>query len=285
MVDSSGKNIAIVCNPLAGAGRATRLAAAIRGELQKRDLAHTLFTGRWPASFGGFTEVWIVGGDGTLNYFINQYPQIQLPLVIFRGGTGNDVHSILYGKLHWKEQVKRVLALPPKPLDAGICNGRLFVNGAGIGFEGEVARQLSGQKKLPGKISFLAVILQKILYYRSKKYTLTMEQEKSKERFLFISVMNGKRAGGGFMISPASVFHDGLLDIVLVKPLRVFQRLRYLPVIEKGKHLNLPFIRHTRTSAIVIEGDEPIQAHLDGEYYVASTIEINVLPAAFYFRY
>jgi diacylglycerol kinase (ATP) len=32
------------------------------------------------------TEAWIVGGDGTLNYFINLYKEIAVPLVIFKGG-------------------------------------------------------------------------------------------------------------------------------------------------------------------------------------------------------
>ncbi len=285
MIASERKNIAIVCNPLAGAGRATRLAAAIKKELEGRSLTHTLFRDSWPLSFHAFSDVWIVGGDGTLNYFINHYPDIQLPLAIFRGGTGNDVHSILYGKQNWKEQIEYVLKTAPKPLDAADCNGKLFINGTGIGFEGEVARSLTGKKKLPGKISFLAVILQKIFSYRSKHYSIISEDFTTDDRFLLISVMNGKRAGGGFMVAPASVFNDGLLDMVLVKPLGIFQRLRYLPVIEKGKHLELPFITYLRTKKVSFESRQPIQAHLDGEYYTALKIAIRVLPAAFYFRY
>ncbi len=285
MIASERKNIAIVCNPLAGAGRAKRLATAIKKELERRSLTHTLFTDSWPLSFHAFSDVWIVGGDGTLNYFINRYPGIRLPLAIFRGGTGNDVHSILYGKQSWKEQIEYVLKTAPKPLDAADCNGKLFINGTGIGFEGEVARSLTGKKKLPGKMSFLAVILQKIFSYRSRHYNITCDEISSDERFLFISVMNGKRAGGGFMVAPASVFNDGLLDMVLVKPLGIFQRLRYLPVIEKGKHLDLSFITYLRTKKVCFESRQPIQAHLDGEYYSASKLEISILPAAFYVRY
>src|ERR1044071_5221240 len=90
-------NIAIVCNSLAGVGRAVGLADKISSELTEKNISHSLFKGNWPAEFNGFSDVWIVGGDGTLNYFINQYPNIRLPLVIFNGGTGNDVHWLLYG--------------------------------------------------------------------------------------------------------------------------------------------------------------------------------------------
>ena len=67
------KNIAIVCNPLAGAGRAVMLAEIIAQELTKKNIAHTLFKGAWPHHFNHFTDVFIVGGDGTLNYFVNKY--------------------------------------------------------------------------------------------------------------------------------------------------------------------------------------------------------------------
>ena len=81
------KNIAIICNQLAGAGRAVTLAQKILGELSGKQVFHSYFKEHWPADFNDFTDVWVVGGDGTLNYFLNHYPDIKLPLVIFNGGT------------------------------------------------------------------------------------------------------------------------------------------------------------------------------------------------------
>ncbi|MEY2918283.1 MAG: hypothetical protein RIS73_1997, partial [Bacteroidota bacterium] len=91
------KNIAIVCNSIAGAGAAVTIANKIVEALSIRSISHNFFQELWPTDFGGFTDVFIVGGDGTLNYFINHYPEIKLPLVIFKGGTGNDFHWLLYG--------------------------------------------------------------------------------------------------------------------------------------------------------------------------------------------
>jgi diacylglycerol kinase family enzyme len=78
-------------------GKATALSQRIIDELLKKDIHHALFKDDWPSAFNDFTDVWIVGGDGTLNYFINHYPEIELPLVIFGGGTGNDFHWLLTG--------------------------------------------------------------------------------------------------------------------------------------------------------------------------------------------
>jgi diacylglycerol kinase family enzyme len=76
-----------------------------------------------------------------------------------------------------------------------------------------------------------------------------------------------------------------LFDANLVQPLSPFKRLRYLPVIEKGKHLNLPFIDYYNTQKIIIKSNQPIQSHLDGEYLESNEFNIEILPAHFNFIY
>ena len=104
-------------------------------------------------------------------------------------------------------------------------------------------------------------------------------------RKLIISICNGKRAGGGFHIAPVAEANDGWLDAVLVDPLTPLQRLRFLPVIEKGKHLDLSFVQLHKVKRIVIESDEAIQSHIDGEYYSSKRLEVEILPGQFLFRH
>ena len=147
MSSTTDKNIAIVCNPIAGAGRALVLVEKIANELSQKQVSYKLFKENWPEYFNGFTDIWIVGGDGTLNYFINHYPDIKLPLVIFNGGTGNDFHFLLYGDRSYEEQLEIALTGTSKPIDIGKCNERYFINDVGIGFEAAVAKALKGKKK------------------------------------------------------------------------------------------------------------------------------------------
>lgn len=261
------------------------LAEAIARKLTGKNINHTIFREAWPGHFTNFTDIFIVGGDGTLNYFINQYPGIKLPLVIFKGGTGNDFHWLLYGNKTMDEQLEIALQKVPKPIDLGKCNDRYFVNGVGAGFEGEVANALTGKKKRPGKASFLMTILKKIMTYRSKIYSIKSSKTDLSGKKLLVDITNGRRAGGGFYISPEAKADDGLFDVVIVDALNSLQRLRYLPVIEKGKHLHLSFIHHFRTMNITIESNELIQYHLDGEYGEAEKLEITILPGALSFRF
>jgi diacylglycerol kinase (ATP) len=75
----SPKHIAIVCNPTAGVGKALKLAEKIISVLTEKKIAFRFFKENWPADFFTFTDIWIAGGDGTLNHFINQYPDVKLP--------------------------------------------------------------------------------------------------------------------------------------------------------------------------------------------------------------
>ena len=279
------KKIAIVCNVLAGVGRASLLAEKIAIQLASKNIGHVIFKEDWPTDFSYFTDVFIVGGDGTLNYFINQYPDIDLPLVIFNGGTGNDFHWLLYANKTLEEQIDVALNKSPKPIDIGKCNGRYFINGVGIGFEGAVAKDLTGKKKHSGKTSFLITVLKNIFTYRSKNYWIQSANELFQGKKLLVDISNGARAGGGFHIAPEAKADDGFLDIVIVDSINPLQRLMYLPVIEKGKHLKISIVHHYLTREICIASDQIIQYHMDGESFEDQKLVIEVLPAKVNFRY
>ncbi len=279
------KKIALVCNVLAGVGKASILTEKIALHLANKKIAHIIFKENWPLDFNSFTDIFIVGGDGTLNYFINKYLDITLPLVIFNGGTGNDFHWLLYGKQTIDQQLDIALNESPKPIDMAKCNNRYFINGLGLGFEGEVAKALVGKRKYSGKISFLITILKKIFTYRSKNYLIKFPECIVQGKKLLVDISNGVRAGGGFHVAPEAKANDGLLDIIIVNPINSFQCLWYLPIIEKGKHLKLSIIDHYRTNEITIESDQIIQYHLDGEYFEDEKLTIKLLPAKVMFRY
>jgi len=276
--------IAIATNTLAGSGKAVKLAAAMQQVLQGKNIASQIFTEKeWDRRLYSFDQVWITGGDGTVNYFVNQFNDIKVPLCIFNGGTGNDFHAALYGKTTVEAQINHVLQSSPKPIDAGKCNDRYFLNGVGIGFDGSVAKSLLGVQKFGGKTSYMLTILKHIFFYKEQHYSIASAQKKIAGKFLMISIANGTRYGGGFFVAPLAKADDGLLDVNLVKDLSPLKRLRYLPVIEKGKHLDKPFVNYYNTQHITITSDQPMQAHLDGEYLESREFTVEILPAHFNF--
>jgi len=279
------KHIALLCNPTRENQKALRITSSIEILLSGIDIPHKVFDSAWPELFDGFTEAWIIGGDGTINWFINQYPTIQLPLALFAGGSGNDLHWMLYGNKTTEQQVDRVLQSSPQLIDAGICNEKLFLNGVGIGFDGAIVHDLIGKKKLAGRASYLLSILKHIIGYHEKPCVLEMPNETINEDCFMISVANASRYGGGFHVAPNAIITDGLLDINIIGKIAPLRRIKYLPVIEKGEHLQLDFVKYRQTEKIIIHSPSKLHAHMDGEYFQTDYFEIDILPKRFAFLY
>jgi diacylglycerol kinase (ATP) len=276
--------IGLFINPTAGKGKALKTAAIIKQRLQTQQLTFTSYE-IWPAEFPAVTEAWIIGGDGSLNYFINLYPAVAVPLAIFKGGTGNDFAWKLYGDSNTEQQLDSVLAAAAKPVDVGICNGKLYFNSTGIGFDGEVLRSMKTVRLFGGHLGYLMVVIKKIFTFKESRFAIEADGQHFNDRYLIVAVNNSSRTGGGFMVSPKASVADGLLDMVLCKKLSVWQRLKVLPIIEKGKHIELPFIHYGHHHAVTVRCEKQMYAQLDGELISGQIFEMSVQPARFLFKY
>lgn len=278
-------NIAILTYPMAGKGKGLKVAYEIERLLSERGISHQMFNGNWPADLTSFTDVWIAGGDGTLNYFINLYTDFTKPISIFKGGTGNDFGCGLYGNISTPQQVDKVLSSSPKPVDAACCNDRLYLNVAGIGFDGEVLKEMGLIRFLGGKAGYYFSILKNILFFREEYFQITNGTLIFEGKLLLVLVTNSGTTGGGFRVSPLSSVTDGLLDLVIARPLGVLDRLKYLPKVQKGKHLQLPVISHFRGEQFTISCQRELYAQMDGDLMAAKRFRFSVQKGKFLFRY
>jgi YegS/Rv2252/BmrU family lipid kinase len=253
--------------------------------LHVKSVAYSLHCDDWPETLDGFSDVWIVGGDGTLHYFINKYPECSLPLAIFPGGTGNDFCWELYGNTELEAQVEKVLSSPPRPVDAGLCNGRLFLGGTGIGFDGQVLRHMHFIRLLGGHLGYYLAVLATIFAYREPVYVVEADGAAMQKELLLLMVNNARRTGGGFLVSPDASVTDGLLNLMVCEPLPVLKRIRYLPRIQKGTHLALPFVGHSLGERFSVLCPKPMFAQIDGEMLCADRFEFSVVKGKFLFRY
>jgi YegS/Rv2252/BmrU family lipid kinase len=278
-------NVVILVNPCSGKGKAIKTGHLLQEKLTTKKIQYSLCEDIWPKDLSFFTEVWIVGGDGTMNYFLNHYPDNHLPVALFKGGTGNDFAWKLYGNISLEEQIELVLSAKAKPVDAGICNGKLYANSLGIGFDGEVLRSINTIRWLGGHVGYLLIVIKKIFSFKEFSFKITTADKIYEERFLLVTINNSSRTGGGFMITPEASITDGKLDMILCKQLPILKRLKYLPVIEKGKHIGLPFIYFNQDKNIFVECEQEIYAQLDGELISGKIFDISCLPGRLLIKY
>jgi diacylglycerol kinase (ATP) len=281
----TAQHIALVCNPTWTNKKAVAICRKVSTLLQERNVVHSIFQTNWPATWDDFSATWLFGGDGTVNYFINKYPGCSIPLAVFPGGTGNDLHWMLHGKTGIISQVDKLLLAKPLNIDAGICNGKLFLNGVGIGFDGSIVRDLAGKSKWPGKTSYFISIIKHLWGYKEQPGVIIADGKGMQGNYFLISIANAQRYGGGFKVAPKASLTDGMLDLNIVKRIAPIKRLRYLPVIEKGQHLELPFVEYKQVKEVQISFESIQPAHIDGEYFEARDFNIAILPKRFSFIY
>lgn len=235
-----------------------------------------IFDKQWPASLDEFDEVWVMGGDGTFNYFVNAYQSCDKPIALFKGGTGNDFYWKLFGDMSREMHLKSILDAHVEAIDAGQVNEMLFLNGVGIGIEGEVLAAMDAIRWIGGALGYYLAAIPAL--FRFKSY----EIQRAKPVFLCM-VFNSSRAGGGFLFFPSANVQDGELDMLTCDPLPVWKRLFYMPIIQSGGHVPLPFIKFSKIKSERIVCNRVLRAQVDGEVLVSDTFEFKILPAKFNF--
>jgi len=280
----SQHHIAVFCNLQAGKGRAAEIFRKVKRRLAKADKSFQAFDKTWPDHLEGFDSVWLVGGDGTLNHFINKYPGSPIPVALFGGGSGNDFYWKLYGSRSCESQLNSALTGHYTLVDGAICNGRNFVNGFGIGFDAEVVKAMQFGKKISaGHLAYLFAVIKKICFFKKENATISFDGNEFNHDFFMITVANGSRYGGGFLVAPQALVNDGLLDYVLIDPIPALKRLFYLPQVQRGKHLSHSFVRCRKLTKISIHSARPLAAHIDGELVLSDKFDIRILPGRYSF--
>ncbi|HQN55688.1 MAG TPA: diacylglycerol kinase family protein [Saprospiraceae bacterium] len=277
--------IACCVNSRAGNGKAVKLAGRVSDILKEKAIAHQVLMEPWPDQLDGFSEAWIFGGDGTVNYFVNQYPEIDIPLAVFAGGTGNDFAWKLSGEVQLTQHVESVLTVQPRRIDAIRCNERLALNGIGLGFDGEVLKFIDSIRFIGGHLGYQIAVLFKIFTFREIEFTVYCDGIRTDDKFLLLMICNSSRMGGGFMVAPMAEISDGWLDLIMVKPMGVMQRLFNLPKLEKGLHINTEYTTTKKIRGITITPSIRCPIQIDGELFYYDQLDIEILPKKFRFKY
>ena len=231
------------------------------------------------------TDLLIFGGDGTLNEAVNGLGDLQVPISIISTGSGNDSIRPLYERRKFLDQMHLALDGNVEKFDAGICNGRLFVNGVGIGFDGKVVELMQNQnRKYKGYVSYLQTVLNIIATYREKPITFWIDGESFNEPILLLTIANGTTFGGGFMITPHAKMNDGLLEICIIGKIAPWKRFLHLPKMAKGRHDRLRAVRFLKGKEIQIEPSKDVVAHIDGEFFGNPPFTIKILKNHLLFR-
>jgi diacylglycerol kinase family enzyme len=136
-------------------------------------------------------------------------------------------------------------------------------------------------KRLRGTLLYLVAVIRTLaFYYDAPRITLCVDGEERIQPSLMISVMNGRRMGGGFYMTPSSEMDDGLLDLCVAGKVSRPKMIRFVPRFMRGTHTTDPDITMSQGRKVTVVSESPWAAQLDGEIYGvgASRYEVELLP-------
>ena len=293
----------VIANPSAGGGAGERAIPRIERLLTRHgldfDIVRTQRRGHAAelareSVIAGCDVIVAAGGDGTANEVINGLMEARqagyhsFVLGVLGVGRGNDfAHGV--GVPHDLEPACRVLVEGyRRMIDIGrvagglFPQGRYFGNCVGVGFDAISTIEVAKLPRLGGFLSFFIAVLKTIfLYYKAPLTTVEYDGQTLTQPSLMISIMNGQRLGGGFLMAPDAKPDDGLFNLCIAHEVSRARIFSLIPHFLKGTQVTQEPIttgQAAHVSITAVKGVLPAQT--DGEILCidGQHLEIELLP-------
>jgi diacylglycerol kinase (ATP) len=224
------------------------------------------------------------GGDGTVNEVVNGLMAAAREsgwsgrLGVVPLGTGND---FAWG-LGLPEDARAALDVAvsgvAREVDVASVNGRSFVNVSTGGFGATASEEAAEDaKRLLGPWAYLVTGARMFVDLTESFARFTMPGGVAYEgEILLYAVGNGKRTGGGNLVTPRAELDDGELDVLIVPGMPRLEFLALLPDLRSGDHLDHASIRYYRTPRVLVESETTLSVNADGEPVRGDRFEYEV---------
>ena len=298
----------VVFNPVQSAKR-QKLLALLISELKHRALNYTLYPTEanltanqhyFKSHLQEYTDVVILGGDGTFNVVVNCIVGAQLNqkvghkvnVGLLPAGTGNDFAKQWFNKANLtnakqksdsqQDLINIVLGNQVQIMHLGECHYdnkvRYFNNVLGVGFDAVIAKQLAHQKSLFRSLSYLVAALRHIPFYQEPKCELVLKGKTTKYRNLITAFANSQYFGGGLPIAPNQDGRTESLTVIRAPKLSVIPKVMLLLKLTKGRHLSSKGVFHDKMhkedeAEITTAG---LEIEADGEYIGETPCKVKV---------
>ena len=219
-------------------------------------------------------EVVLVGGDGTINYFINAVDPktVKNNVYVYGGGSGNDFLNDI-NENHFKEVLLNPYINNLPVVEVKGMKKR-YINNMGLGFDGyvcEVADEIK-LKKPQKKINYTTIAIRCILFgFKPFSAKVDVDGEVSEyDNVWLVPTMKGRCYGGGMMMAPNQDRNSDILTTVVVSCKSKLKILMLFPSIFKGEHLkNTDVVKVFTGKKVHVKLSNPTSSQIDGETVLA----------------
>lgn len=294
MSPKTARHLVVAINPQAsfgknqGAGRAVidHLVAAGHNVVAIQEGSYEDLRTKTQAALRKDSVLVVVGGDGMAHLGVDLATQAGIPLGIIPAGTGNDLArhlgiplgSISAATAHF------LAAKKARKIDVAVSQGpdgeeTPYVCVLSAGFDAIVNERANAIKLPKGRHRYTVALLIELWKLKPLSYEVTIDGKDFSGNYLLVAVANSQSFGGGMKVTPEASLVDGLVDVLLLKPLGRLEFLRIYPRVFKGTHVTDRRVIIARGSSVRVDARGVI-AYADGERMGPLPVEVRVAPLA-----
>jgi diacylglycerol kinase (ATP) len=283
------REIALLTNPTSGKGKGERTAIIalprlreagfkvrdLRGRTaeEARDLATT-------ALAAGVESLVVCGGDGMVHLAVQLLADTDTPLGIIPAGTGNDVARYFdIPRNDPQLAADIVIASKIRTIDLARAGDKYFVTVLAAGFDAKVNERANQMSWPKGQMRYNLATLSELRVFEPVPYTLEIDDRTISLDAMMVAIGNGPSYGGGLRIAEGASLDDGLLDVVIIKPMSKLQLVRTYPKLFNGTHRSHPSYEHHFAKRVTVAAPG-IVTYADGERFGSLPLTVEVVPQA-----
>lgn len=283
------RTVALLANPSAGRGRGARLRARVADRLRSgglevvdlwpRDGDHAVELAR-AAVATGIDGLVVTGGDGTFHLGLQAVAGTHVPIGLVPAGTGNDVARVMGVPLGDPDAAADlVVAGRTTSADAARCGDRWFMTVLAAGFDAVVNERANQMVWPRGQMRYNIATVAELRTFRPLPYVLELDGVTRTLDAMLVAVGNGPSFGGGLRICEGADLRDGLLDVVVIRPVSRWELVRTYPKLFTGGHTTHPQYEHHRARRVTVAAPGVV-GYADGERLGALPMTVECVPGA-----
>ena len=284
-------------NPAAGlCDRTAQIKAAANAVLGSRSIPYAIAVSRGPGDLtertrtacaaGEDIRLYACGGDGTLNEVNNGAVGFENAVVThYPAGSGNDFVKLFDAPDAFRD-LERLLDGVETHLDLICCQAggqrRYAANVCSLGLDARIGTEIAAYRRLPvvgGSAAYLLSTVVNVFRGIHQPYTVDFGSRRIRGDQTLICVCNGSWYGGSFHPVPDARPDDGLLDVLMVKPVGLLRLATAIGRYKQGEYRRFPnLITHCRTDRLRVTCDADSVVNVDGEALTAREVSFSVVP-------
>jgi diacylglycerol kinase family enzyme len=299
----------IICNPVAGGGKAARKWEKCHAELKANNIPFDFITTQYPGHATeiargllseGIRRIAVFGGDGTFNEVIqalfqdSSIPSTEPVLIYLGAGSSCDFERASSHSMHLVERLQS-----QQPRTADVCKAeyfnfegtpitRYFINNSSLGVLSRAVHKFNTAtgfflflKRISIDLAAIAIGIKTLLEPSEMVCVLRLDGEKlAHQKISNITMFKTPYFAGGMNFGVATTLDDGLLHVGIVDSTTRLRLMSMMISLYTGKIFNRRGTHYHQCREVEIHTDNRVAVETDGEIVGYPPVKYSLIKKA-----